>query len=333
LNTSEDAPWNRIATAALFARTVSAGRWNLPDHLAAIDRELTEALRVGNGRLILTVPPRHGKSELVSKYFPAWFLGVYRNRRIILAGYEASFAASWGRKARTLLESHGDMFGVQVDQKSSASDAWNIKGAEGGMQTAGVGGPITGKGADVLIIDDPIKNYEEAHSETFREKTWDWFTSTAYTRLEPNGTVILVQTRWHEDDLAGRIIRDMKHEKWRVINFPALADVNPVRPCGRLDSLPNASRTSRTPSGPTSGRPSTNSVRPHAKEICLRGNGLPDTLTSFPRSVKEFATGTRLASPPVRWLRLRPAPDQLRRLRPVTSCLPAKDSRRSSGPG
>jgi predicted phage terminase large subunit-like protein len=236
LNTSENERAKQIATPALFARTASQGRWKMVKHLAKIDRALTEALRLGNGRLILTVPPRHGKSELTSKYFPAWFLGHYPHKRVILASYEASFAAEWGRKARDILEEHGaNLFGVNVSRKSSAADRWGIEGHDGGMMTAGVGGPITGKGADLLIIDDPVKNYEEAHSETYREKTMDWFTSTAYTRLEPGGSVILIQTRWHQDDLAGRLLRDFADD-WTLIRFPALAE--DADPLGRAQGEP-----------------------------------------------------------------------------------------------
>ena len=97
------------------------------------------------------------------------------------------------------------------------------------MVTAGVGGPITGKGADILIIDDPVKNAEEANSQTYRDKTWEWYQSTAYTRLEPKGAIILIMTRWHEDDLAGRLLKHMQNgtgEKWEVINLPAIAEEN-----------------------------------------------------------------------------------------------------------
>lgn len=193
-------------------------------HLHKISQVLTETARTGNGRVVLSVPPRHGKSELTSKYFPAWYLGAFPDRRVILASYEAQFAATWGRKARRLVEESGHLFGVKVAADSSAADRWEIAGRDGGMMTAGVGGPVTGKGADILIVDDPIKNYEEACSETYRERTWDWFTSTAYTRLEPNGSCIVIQTRWHEDDLAGRILRELTHENWREIRFPALAE-------------------------------------------------------------------------------------------------------------
>lgn len=197
-------------------------------HLMHISRELVRASSVGGARIILCVPPRHGKSELVSKFFPAWYLGVYPNRRVILASYEADFAASWGRKARSILEEHGHIFGVKVSCDSSAANRWDIDGHDGGMMTAGVGGPVTGKGADLLIVDDPVKNYEDAHSETIRERTWNWWTSTAYTRLEPNGSAIVIQTRWHEDDLCGRILRELAHENWREIRFPAIAEDNDV---------------------------------------------------------------------------------------------------------
>lgn len=180
------------------------------------------------------MPPRHGKSELISKYFPAWFLGTYPDRRIILASYEAGYAATWGRKARDLLEEWGPrLFGVAVDQKSSAADRWDIKGREGGMITAGAGGAITGKGASVAIIDDPIKNSEDALSETIREKVWDWYRSTLRTRLqgEPRA-IILVMTRWHEDDLAARLIAAEAEggEHWEVLELPALADPTQAKP-------------------------------------------------------------------------------------------------------
>jgi predicted phage terminase large subunit-like protein len=179
-------------------------------------------------RLLLFLPPRSGKSELVSRYFPAWLIGLYPDRRVILTSYEADFAASWGRKARDALAEFGSLFEVAVREDSAAASHWDIKGHAGGMDTAGVGGPITGKGADVLIIDDPIKNSEEADSPTYREKIWDWFQTTAYTRLEPEGAIILIMTRWHPDDLAGRLLKQMESggEHWDVVSLPAIAEDN-----------------------------------------------------------------------------------------------------------
>ena len=180
------------------------------------------------------MPPRSGKSERISRTFPAWFLGNWPDKRVILSSYEADFAADWGRKARDLLLTHGpSLWGVRVAQGASAANRWTIADHAGGMVTAGVGGPITGKGADVFIIDDPVKNAEEANSQVYRDKSWEWFRAVAYTRLEPDAAVVLLMTRWHEDDLAGRLIKEMNGggEKWDVVNLPALAEAED--PLGR----------------------------------------------------------------------------------------------------
>jgi predicted phage terminase large subunit-like protein len=215
------------ATPAGLAATASRGRWRTAPHLDLLNDRLVAVAEGRCPRLLITMPPRHGKSYLTSHHFPAWFLGVYPDRRVILTSYEADFAAGWGRKARDVLEVVGpDLFGVAVRHDSKAADRWDIEGHTGGMTTAGVGGPITGKGADLLIIDDPVKNAEEAASPTYRQRAWDWYTSTAYTRLEPGGAVVLIQTRWHEDDLAGRVIANAAEsgESWDVLNLPALAE-------------------------------------------------------------------------------------------------------------
>lgn len=175
---------------------------------------------------MISFPPRHGKSYLTSHHFPAWYLGTYPDRRVILTSYGADFAAEWGRKARDVLEEHGaDVFGVKVRADSSAADRWDIQGRRGGMVTAGVGGPITGRGADLLIVDDPVKNAEEATSATIKDKAWEWFLSTAYTRLHAGGAVVLIMTRWAVDDLAGRILQraDSGGRSWEVLSLPALA--------------------------------------------------------------------------------------------------------------
>jgi predicted phage terminase large subunit-like protein len=182
------------------------------------------------------MPPRHGKSELVSKYFTAWYLGTFPDRRVILTSYEADFAAQWGRRAREVVEEWGNLIffeKVEVMPDSSSASRWDITGHTGGMATAGVGGPITGKGGDLIIIDDPVKNDEQAMSETYKERSYEWYKATLSTRLEPHGAIILIMTRWNEDDLAGKLIEEMKAggEKWEIINFPALAEDND--PLGR----------------------------------------------------------------------------------------------------
>jgi predicted phage terminase large subunit-like protein len=206
-------------------------QYQIPPHLELLNEKLIEiALDDFKRRLMVFMPPRHGKSWLVSQYFPAWFLGMFPDKRVILTSYEADFASSWGRRTRDILNEYGEsVFGIEVNNKSSAANRWDIKSHEGGMITAGVGGPITGKGADILVIDDPVKNAEEANSQTYRNRTWEWYQSTAYTRLEPQGAVILIMTRWHEDDLAGRLLKNMTTdtgEQWDVINLPAIAEEN-----------------------------------------------------------------------------------------------------------
>jgi predicted phage terminase large subunit-like protein len=211
-------------------------------HAAYLDRTLLTAIEDAQAGLldglVVCMPPQHGKSELISKYLPAWYLGSFPDRRVILTGYEADFAAQWGRKARDLLEQHGHLFGVRVSKRSSAVHRWDLEGREGGMTTAGVGGPITGRGAHLLIVDDPIKNDEEARSSTHREKQWDWWQSTASTRIRPGGLFVVVQTRWHRDDLAGRILREARTngQRWREVRLPALAEDRD--PLGRAPGEP-----------------------------------------------------------------------------------------------
>ena len=210
-----------------FASVASGGRWDLVPHLDLINDKLIQITEGNLTRLMVFLPPRHGKSEFISKYFPAWYLGTHPDKRVILTSYEADFAAQWGRRARDLLEEYGSLFGVSIRSDSSAANRWDIKGHTGGMLTAGVRGPITGKGAEIIIIDDPVKNAEEAASTTYRDRAWEWFKSTLYTRLEPGGAIILLQTRWHESDLAGRILEEMTQdggEQWDILNLPAIAE-------------------------------------------------------------------------------------------------------------
>ena len=167
------------------------------------------------------MPPRHGKSELTSHWFPAWYLSLNPTKRVILCSYEADFAASWGRRVRQTIEEHGEALGVALSADSRAAHRWQLT-AGGGMMTAGVRGPITGKGGDVIIVDDPVKNFEEAYSPTIRQHVWDWWTSTLRTRLEPGAAIVVVMTRWHEDDLAGRLLA--QERGWREIRMPAICE-------------------------------------------------------------------------------------------------------------
>lgn len=214
------------STPALFAHYCSNGKWYPAEHLVLLSDKLMDVADGKIKHLLVTFPPRHGKSEICSKYYPAWYLGTYPDRRIIGCSYEADFAAQWGYKARNIFTEYGKpLFNLDVSGDSSARDRWDIKGHLGGMNTAGVGGAITGKGAHLLLIDDPVKNAEQANSKVYRDKTYEWYTSTAYTRLEPGGSVVLIMTRWHSDDLAGRLLQE-EPDKWTVINLPAIAEDN-----------------------------------------------------------------------------------------------------------
>jgi predicted phage terminase large subunit-like protein len=176
---------------------------------------------------MIFMPPRHGKSALCSETFPAWFLGIHPDQKVILASYSATLAKQFGRSARDLLAEHGpSLYGVSVREDVAAAGDWAIARRKGGMYVCGVGGSLTGMGGKILIVDDPIKNMAEADSATYRDNVYAWFLSVARTRLTPDGRIILVMTRWHHDDLAGRLLSDMQHggDQWDVVSLPAIAE-------------------------------------------------------------------------------------------------------------
>ncbi len=217
-----------VSSPAALAWRCEGGRWQLPPHLDLLNRRLLDVADGTISRLLIQMPPRHGKSTLTSQYFPAWLLGVAPDRRVILASYEHDFAASWGERARDVLLQYGYLFGVRVKGNHAAGDDWEIAQHRGGMVCTGVGGPLTGRGADLLLIDDPVKSFEDANSTVYRQRAWDWYRSTARTRLQPGGGLVLIMTRWHEDDLAGRILADTGGEPWHVLSLPAVAEPGDV---------------------------------------------------------------------------------------------------------
>ena len=187
-----------------------------------------EAVAAGDTRrLMILVPPRYGKSELSSIRFPAWYLGNNPDKKIILASYNDRFALHFGKHARNLCQSdmHGTVFpGAHVRKDSSSGSLWELK--EGGKFVAvGRGGSVTGHGANVLILDDLIKKIQEAYSENVRDTVWDWYKTTLYTRIEDEASIVVVNTRWHTDDLVGRLL-DQEGEKWTVLKLPAIADAD-----------------------------------------------------------------------------------------------------------
>ena len=184
-----------------------------------------EAVERGEIRkLMIFVPPRHGKSEICSVNFPAWFFGRNPKKSIIASSYNSDLAISFGRKARNIVngQEYKNLFpGILLAEDSKAAGRWNTN--KGGEYTAvGIGGGATGRGADIFIIDDPVKDEQEAESPVIQERNIGWFRSVARTRLAPGGAIVVIQTRWHDKDLAGQILES--EEGWEIVNLPAIAE-------------------------------------------------------------------------------------------------------------
>jgi len=184
-------------------------------------------------RLILMVPPRHGKSEIVSRLFPAWLFCRNTNEQIITASYSDGLASQMNRDCQRIMSStaYVTLFPkVALTDKREAATVQNSKrfdigDGKGYYMSAGVGGGITGAGCTVGIIDDPVKNSEEADSQTYRDKAWEWYTTTFKTRFEPGCIEVICQTRWHEDDLTGRILAGIGSDgKTKIISLPAISE-------------------------------------------------------------------------------------------------------------
>jgi predicted phage terminase large subunit-like protein len=192
----------------------------------------------GLDRLIIEAPPRSGKSEICTRRFPAYALGKYPDLNIIMASYAMSLAKKLNRDVQRIIDDkkYLEIFPdtrliskeLSRDEMKSTyartSEFFEIVNRRGSLRAAGVGTGITGEGAGLLIIDDPIKDWEEAMSTAYKERLWDWYTSTAYTRLSKNGKILIIQTRWAEDDLIGKVLAKSKSEpdadKFTVISFP-----------------------------------------------------------------------------------------------------------------
>jgi predicted phage terminase large subunit-like protein len=199
-------------------------RYERPAHATRLVEHL-EALEAREiQRLMVTMPPRHGKTLHVSQALPAWYLGRHPSEHVILASYAAELAEHNSRRARGfVLDPRWPFPDVSVSAASAAVGRWNTTGG-GGCIAAGVGGGITGFGANLLVVDDPVKGREEADSVAIRESIWRWWTEVALTRLQPGAVVLLTQTRWHEDDLAGRVLNGPGAADWTVLSLPALAE-------------------------------------------------------------------------------------------------------------
>lgn len=219
----------RVRDLAAFVRHCTT--WTIPSHQQEICRALEWVEATPGARLVITMPPRHGKSELASVHFPAWALG--RNQaglgpinRVGIAAYNKTFAASFSQAARDLYAVDGAAQAVfcTAGLGAEAGARWSFAGTAANRPNCvadGIGGGFTGLGFDLLIIDDPIKTAEEAYSPTYRERNWRWWSMVARSRLQPGGRVVVIMTRWHEDDLVGRLLQK---GGWEVLHLPALDD-------------------------------------------------------------------------------------------------------------
>lgn len=228
-----------LAYTKYFEEGYEAG-WLHADICRRLEQFYEAVKRGESPRMILTVPPRHGKSTLASVNFPSWVLGDDPNLEFIACSYNSSLAMDFSRKVRDRINDpkYAKLFpNTRLSDSSQSAERWNTSG-KGGYVAAGVRGPITGRGAHIGVIDDPVKDREDAESEVIRQQIKNWYSSTFYTRLAPGGGVLIILTRWHDDDLAGWLIQTMVEaekeaaesghwpedaDKWEVVSYKAIA--------------------------------------------------------------------------------------------------------------
>ena len=232
--------------------------------LRLIDEAITRTIRDG-GRLAISLPPQEGKSTRVAVWTPVWALMRNPGVRVVVASYAETLARRNAYEARRIVAEHGsgavdevtgealpDRLGIALAGDNKRVNAWSVEGADGGGYYAtGTGGSLTGRAADLLIIDDPLKDQNQADSAREREKVWEWWTSVAQTRLSPGAAVIVIMTRWHPDDLVGRLLDDDQklrpvEREWEVVNIPAVAEAGVPDALGRNPGEPLVSARGRT---------------------------------------------------------------------------------------
>ena len=228
--------------------------WETPGELAAaidpatvqtpaldpIDAELVRAYSVPGARLLISLPPQEGKSSRVTKTGSLWALTRNPELRLGIASYAQSLAEGFGREVRnTITTFNGDEgtldLGLRIARDNGSARRWQLDRHRGGIVCVGIGSGLTGRPLDALVIDDPFADAEQAGSAYYRERVWDWWQSVGAPRLAPGAPAIVILTRWHEDDLAGRLVAAEDGHRWRVINIPALADHDPAK--GQSDPL------------------------------------------------------------------------------------------------
>ncbi len=219
-------------TPATLATKITNGRWIAARHLLYISTIVATEVAKGGARIILTMPFRHGKSEFLSINTPIWFLEKWPEKYVMNITYGLELATDFSLRVRdTFLDPDlQHLLRTRLNHRKMRADRF-LTTAGGGLTAAGIGGPIVGRGADLMLIDDYIKNAEEAMSKGAHKKIFEWFKSTAYTRLEPNASLIVLATRWDFKDLIALLQTELPHENWTTINLPAIAEIND--PLGR----------------------------------------------------------------------------------------------------
>lgn len=221
-----------------------APKWNTPGDLAKhltpetiqtpaldlIDAALVEAFNTPDARLIITMPPQEGKTTRVSRDFPSWVLSLNPETRIQAASYGDDLARDNGSAVRERMKA----LGKRISRDKNSAGNWQLAGHRGGMRSVSLGGGFSGHPADLIIIDDPIKSETEADSKAYRERVWKFWRSEAVARLAPGTMVVIILTRWHQDDLAGRLLKEAG-STWKVLNIPAQANHDPAK--GQVDVL------------------------------------------------------------------------------------------------
>ncbi|WP_224279117.1 phage terminase large subunit [Nocardioides lacusdianchii] len=218
--------------------------------LDCVDAALERVRNTPDGRLIITMPPQEGKSTRVAKDFVLHDLKQRPWTRIVGASYGQGLANRNGRSIRNTIKSNPEL-GMTLAVDNGSASEWQLDGRDGGLVSVGIGAGLTGRPADLMVIDDPIKDRKEADSEVYRQAVWDWWTDVASTRLAPGAPVVVILTRWHEDDFAGRLLAAEDGHLWEVLNIPAQADHDPEKgetdPLGRAPGEFLESARGRTP--------------------------------------------------------------------------------------
>jgi len=230
-------PQSYKLTPATLANKVTHGQWQPAKHLMYLSGIIAEKLNKGGARLIISLPFRHGKSELSSIWTSIWYLMNNPTHDVMMTAYGKELSSDFGRKVRDIIIEDNDeiegehLLDLDVNPNSTNVSRWHTtKG--GSMKSVGIGGAVNGRGANLFMVDDYFKNPEEAMNANTRDSIFEWFSSIALTRMAPNGSILVIATRWHKDDLSGRLLA-LPNSKWEEIRLPVYADKDD--PIGRTE--------------------------------------------------------------------------------------------------